>query len=163
MSFATEDQEISAFLKAYSKIPIGARPKVPWEAISLAAKVNPKHLYGAIRVAIENHCWNRSRLIAISNHPDVMGKRVEFAKMAGGEKDRMAMDIYNGFLASPKGATINVNQQIASLSGSRKNEDEASDPKTIVYEGTDVEERLFGGDDILDNKMIKVRQRQLEG
>jgi hypothetical protein len=166
MRSSSDDQEINAFFKVYDKLPVGARPKVPWEAISIAAKVNPKHLLGSIRLAVETYCWNRSRFIAISNHPDVMGKRVEFAKMAGGEKDRMAMDIYNGFLASPKGPTINVNQQVAAFPGrggkSKGDEDEG---KTIEaqYDSSDGFDDLFPSPNDIQDKLVPIRQRLLEG
>lgn len=169
MRFATDDHEINSFLKVYDKIPVGDRPRVPWEAVAIAAKVNPKHLLGAIQLAVQTHCWNRSRFIAISNHPDVMDKRVEYAKMAGGERDRTQLDISLGFLQSPKGPTF-VGKQVAVYNaggGVSKDDDGEEIPKTqLVYQGGDVEDRVFGtaqSNEDLDNKLVRIRDRRLEG
>ena len=126
MRFATDDQDISSFLKIYDKVPVGDRDRLPWEAIAIAAKVNPKHLLGAIQLAIQTHCWNRSRFIAISNHPDVTEKRVKYAKMAGGEKDRTALDIALGVLQSPKGPTF-IGKQVAVFGGGGQKKDESGE------------------------------------
>ena len=167
MSFATEDQEISAFLKAYSKIPIGARPKVPWEAIAIAAKVNPKHLYGAIRLAVEVHCMNRSRFIAVTNHPSITKARVGFGLAhVGADKDRMALDIQVGAMQGPKAPTINVNQQVASFPGrggkSKGDEDDGNEVEA-QYDSSDGFDRLFPSPDVMQQKLVPIRQRLLEG
>jgi hypothetical protein len=83
--------------------------------------------------------------------------------MAGGVKDREALDIVNGFLQSPRGATVNINQQVATFPGGKSKDGEDVVNSQSVYQGDDVEERLFGGDDILDGKIIKIKQRLLEG
>ena len=107
MRFATDDQEINSFLKVYDKIPMGDKSRVPWEAIAIAAKVNPKHLMGSIRLAVEIHCMNRSRFIAITNHPGITQARVDFGLLhVGAEKDRMALDIQNGVMRGPQGPTF---------------------------------------------------------
>ena len=164
MRFATEDLEIRSFLKMYDKIPIGDRNRLSWEAISLAAKVNPKHLLGSIRLAILNHCENRSRFIAISNHPDVMNKRIEFAKMAGGEKDRTAVDIYNGFLSSPKGPTF-VGKQVAVYNaggGGKGPESEEGNISENTSTTTNDFDYLFPNPGDIQNKLVPIRQRLLE-
>jgi hypothetical protein len=164
MRFATNDESVADFLKTYDKIPIGDRDRLPWEAIIVKSKVNPTYLLGAIRLAVESYCWNRSRFIAISNHPNNTKARVKFAlATAGGVKDREAIDIFNGFLQAPKGATVNINQQVASFPGGSGKSDNEPTSSQEVYQGDDVEDRLFGGDDVLDGKMIKIRQRLLEG
>ena len=136
----------------------------------MKAKVNPVYLLGAIRLAVQNHCLNRSRIIAISNHPDITNARVKYAKMAGGEKDRTAMDIYNGFLQPSRGQTVNVTQQVAALSGRRlKGEDDEGNTIDVApsfYQGGNLEDRIFGtsqSNTDLDNKIIKIRDRRLEG
>jgi len=166
MRFATDDHEISSFLKVYDKIPVGARTKVPWEAIAIAAKVNPKHLLGAIQLAVQTHCWNRSRFIAVSNHPDVTKSRVKYAKMAGGEKDRTALDIALGVMQSPKGPTFIGTQQVAVFrgggQGKAKDED---DGKTVDAEYTtnnDFDD-LFPPPNEIQDKLVPIRQRLLEG
>jgi hypothetical protein len=167
MRFATDDHEINAFLRVYDKIPVGARTKVPWEAIAIAAKVNPKHLLGAIQLAVQTHCWNRSRFIAISNHPDVMDKRVEYAKMAGGERDRTQLDISLGFLQSPKGPTF-IGKQVAVFGGNGgqgKGKGDEDEGKTVEaqYDSSDGFDRLFPSPNEIQDKLVPIRQRLLEG
>jgi hypothetical protein len=168
MRFATDDPEIRAFLKVYDKVPTGDRERLPWEAISIAAKVNPKHLLGAIRLAVETHCWDRSRMIAISNHPDVMDKRIDFAKMAGGERDRTALDIMIGLQQSPKGPTF-VGKQVAVFNNNRsaapaKDEDDGPEkPSAITYENSNGFDDLFPPPQDIQEKVAPIRQRLLEG
>ncbi len=167
MRFATDDHEINAFLRVYDKIPVGARTKVPWEAIAIAAKVNPKHLLGAIQLAVQTHCWNRSRFIAISNHPDVMDKRVEYAKMAGGERDRTQLDISLGFLQSPKGPTF-IGKQVAVFGGNGgqgKGKGDEDEGKTVEaqYDSSDGFDDLFPSPNDIQDKLVPIRQRLLEG
>jgi hypothetical protein len=166
MRFATEDTEIRAFLKVYDKVPTGDRERVSWEAMALAAKVNPKHLLGAIQLAVQTHCWNRSRFIAVSNHPDVMRSRVKYAKMAGGERDRTQLDITNGFLASPKGPTF-IGKQVAVFGGNSGKEakDDDEDGKVIEASSTSTDEfdQLFPSPNDIQEKLVPIRQRLLEG
>src|ERR1700677_409476 len=170
MRFSIEDPKIKSFLKVYDRIPIGDQKRVPWEAIAIAAKINPKHLVGAIQFAIENHCRNRSRFIAVSNHPDVTEARVKYAMMANGEKDRNALDIMNGALAAPKGTTL-IGKQVAVYNagggGKNKNDDDDDAPiGQVVYQGGDIEDRIFGtpqSNDDLNNKLAKIRDKRLEG
>jgi hypothetical protein len=166
MRFATDDTEIRAFLKVYDKVPIGDRECLSWEAMSIAAKVNIKHLLGAIQLAVQTHCWNRSRFIAVSNHPDVTKSRVKYAKMAGGEKDRTALDIALGVMQSPKGPTFIGTQQVAVFrgggQGKAKDED---DGKTVDAEYTtnnDFDD-LFPPPNEIQDKLVPIRQRLLEG
>jgi hypothetical protein len=163
MRFTTNDEVVADFLKVYDKIPIGDRDRLPWEAIMIKAKVNPIYLLGAIQMAVQTYSWNKSRFLAVSSHPEITKNRIKFAKMAGGVKDREALDIVNGFLQSPRGATVNINQQVATFPGGQSKDGEDVVNSQSVYQGDDVEERLFGGDDILDGKIIKIKQRLLEG
>ena len=162
MRFATDDQDISSFLKIYDKVPVGDRDRLPWEAIAIAAKVNPKHLLGAIQLAIQTHCWNRSRFIAISNHPDVTEKRVKYAKMAGGEKDRTALDIALGVLQSPKGPTF-IGKQVAVFGGGGKAKEE-DEEKTVdaEYTSNDGFDNLFPSPNEIQERLVPIRQRLLE-
>jgi hypothetical protein len=163
MRFATDDPEIRAFMKIYDKIPTGDRERLSWEAISIAAKVNPKHLLGAIQLAVQSHCWNKSRFIAISNHPDVTKKRVEYAKMAGGEKDRTALDIALGVLQSPKGPTF-IGKQVAVFGGNAGATKDDDDGKTIEASSTSSDEfdQLFPSPSEVQDKLVPIRQRLLE-
>jgi hypothetical protein len=163
MRFATDDQDINAFLKVYDKVPIGDRERVTWEAIAIAAKVNPKHLLGAIQLAVQTYCWNRSRFIAVSNHPDITNARVKYAMMAGGEKDRTALDIALGVLQSPKGPTF-IGKQVAVFSGGAGQAKEGDEGKTVEaeYSTTDGFDDLFPSPNEIQDKLVPIRQRLLE-
>jgi hypothetical protein len=167
MRFAMGDPEIRDFFKKYDSIPPSDLERLSWEAICIAAKVNPIHLLGAVQLAVATYCGNKSRFIAVSNHPDITKKRVEFAKMAGGEKDRTALDIMNGALASPKGPTFIGHATFGHGGGAAKNDDGEDIPTAqVVYQGGDIEDRIFGTPEAtaeLDNKLVKIRDRRLEG
>jgi hypothetical protein len=163
MRYVENDEVVSDFLKTYDKIPVGDRDRLPWEAIIIKSGVNHKHLIGAIRLAVQEHCWNRSRFIAISNHPNNMKARVKFALAnAGGEKDRTAIDIYNGFLQAPKGNTVNINQQVASFPGGQSNNGGGNVVDAEV-DGDDGFENLFPSPNEIQDKLVPIRQRLLEG
>lgn len=168
MRFATDDNEIRAFLKVYDKVPTGDRERLSWEAICIAAKVKPKELLGAIQLAVQAHCWDRSRFIAISNHPDVMEKRVEYAKMAGGERDRTQLDISLGFLPAQKAPTF-IGKQVAVFNNNRGGgapaKDDEDDGKTIQAPSTSSDEfdQLFPSPSDIQEKLVPIRQRLLEG
>jgi hypothetical protein len=167
MRFFTEDAEIRSFLKKYDSIAPSDRERLSWEAVALSAKVNVVYLLGAIQLAVRTHCWNKSMFIAVSNHPDVMEKRVKFAKVAGGEKDRTALDVSIGMQPPPKGNTFIGRQQVAifGAGGAGNSKIEDGDGERIVKTidpSSDIEDRLFGSDD-LEGKLVKIRQRLLEG
>jgi hypothetical protein len=134
--------------------------------LKTTVKVNVKHLLGAIQLAVQTHCWNRSRFIAVSNHPDVTKSRVKYAKMAGGEKDRTALDIALGIMQSPKGPTFIGTQQVAVFrgggQGKAKDED---DGKTVdaEYTSNDGFDDLFPSPNDVQEKLVPIRQRLLEG
>ena len=166
MRFSMDDAEIKAFLKVYDKVPVGDRDRLSWEAISIAAKVNPKHLIGAIQLAVQTHCWNRSRFIAVSNHPDVTKARVKYAKMAGGERDRTQLDIALGILQSPKGPTF-IGKQVAVFGngGGQKQEKKEDESKTVEaqFDSSDGFDDLFPSPNDVQEKLVPIRQRLLEG
>ena len=169
MRFGSDDTEIKAFLRIYDKLPVSDRKQLSWEAISIAAKVNPKHLLGAIQLAVDNHCRNRSRFIGISSLPEVTEARVKYALMSGGERDRTQLEIAHGILPSPKGPTF-VGKQVAVYNaggGSRKDDDgDTLEAAPLVYQGGDVEDRLFGtpqSNAEFDNKLVRIREKKLEG
>ena len=49
---------------------------------------------------------NMVKLIALSNHPNLVRRRVEYAMLPEGVKDRDAIDKALRFLPTPKGTTI---------------------------------------------------------
>ncbi len=163
MRFATNDQEIASFLKVYDKIPVGDRERLPWEVIMIKAKVNPVYLLGAIQLAVQTYCWNKSRFIAISNHPDITKARVKYGKdFIGAEKDRFALDVQVGAQQSPKGPTF-IGKQVAVFSGGGQKKDgngeDIVDAEVSTSDGFD---ELFPSPNEIQERLVPIRQRLLE-
>ena len=164
MRFATNDEVVADFLKVYDKIPVGDRDRLPWEAIMIKAKVNPIYLLGAIQMAVQTYSWNKSRFLAVSSHPEITKNRIKFAKMAGGVKDREALDIVNGFLQSPKGPTF-IGKQVAVFGGNGggQNNNGGGNVVDAEVDGDDGFENLFPSPNEIQDKLVPIRQRLLEG
>ena len=164
MRYATNDEVVADFLKTYDKIPVGDRDRLPWEAIIIKSKVNPIYLLGAIQMAVQTYSWNKSRFLAVSSHPEITKNRIKFAKMAGGVKDREALDIVNGFLQSPKGPTF-IGKQVAVFGGNGNGQSNNSGGNIVDAEvdSDDGYENLFPSPNEIQDKLIPIRQRLLEG
>jgi hypothetical protein len=98
------------------------------------------------------------KIIAISNHPDLMEKRIEFAKLPGGSKDRDAIDTALGFLPTSKGSTfINKIVQTGSDKPSLDTGDDSNGKEAMMddvgYAFPDASE--------VQNKLSPMRQRLL--
>jgi hypothetical protein len=157
MRFSTEDESIAAFLKKYDSLPAGDRERLPWEAIAFAAQVDPHCLTGAIIFALQAVSVNTVKIIALSSHPMVLQKSIEFAQMAGGVKDRNAFHQGMGFLPSPKGPTF-INKAVFGASAS-KEEDEPAEAS--IFSAEDDLEKLFSDPVIVQEELVPIRQRLL--
>lgn len=102
----SEDELIDKFFYTYDALPLKDRDSVPLEALILKAGVNPTHFLGSMQLAIRENSMNRTKLIAMANHPEVMQKTVEFSKLAGGYRDREHLYTMTGALPTPKGISI---------------------------------------------------------
>lgn len=167
MRFSLDDQDIAKFLRKYDSLPIGDRNHLPWEAIAIAAKVNTKHLIGSILLAVSQHCATKSKFIVASNHPMITEKRVEFAQMIGGEKDRSALDIMAGAQQGSSGHTFIGKAWFGgSVGGGGKsgkdNSEEVSTPIATYEETTSGFDDLFPSPDKVQEKLVPIRQRLLE-
>jgi len=164
MRFATSDEVVSAFLKRYDSIPSGDREVLPWEAIAISAGVNLNHFAGSAMLAAATYCANKSKLIIATNHPEITKKRVEFALLPSGEKDRYALDVMAGAMPSAKGPTF-IGKAIFGPSdggiGKRKDDDETED-QTAVFGTEDDLDKLFPSPSTMQNRLVPIRQRLLE-
>ena len=163
MRFASDDTEIAAFLKKYDSIPIGDRNHLSWEAIALSARVNPKHLTGSILLAVSQHCAMRSKFIVASNHPMITQKRVEFAQMVGGEKDRSALDIMAGAQQGQSGHTFIQRAWFGPNGNGKqaKDEDAGAAPSAAIDQTSGFDD-LFPSPNETQDKLVPLRQRLLE-
>lgn len=150
----SEDENVVKFLKIYDTVPLGDALRLPWEAVMLKAGVDPTALLGAAMLAVQNHSANTVKMIALSNHSKVMRKRIEFAQLPGGHRDRDALDTILGALPSPKGptfiGTLNVNKP--------KQSDEGDE----LERESDVD-HLFPSAGDMQNRLVDIRQRLLPG
>jgi hypothetical protein len=166
MRFATTDEVIAAFLKKFDSIPAGDRECLSWEAIGISAGVNLNHFLGSAMLATATYCANKSKLIAITNHPEVTRKRVEYALMASGERDRNQLDILVGAVASPKGPTF-IGKAVFGASGggpgkANDDEDEETQDQTAVFGMDDDLDKLFPSPSAMQNKLVPIRQKLLD-
>jgi hypothetical protein len=162
MRFSVDDQDIATFLRKYDSIPIGDRNHLSWEAIAIAAKVNTKHLIGSILLAVSQHCATKSKFIVASNHPMITQKRVEFAQMIGGEKDRSALDIMAGAQQGQSGHTFIQKAWFNPSAAKEKDEEEVSKPTATYEETTGGFDDLFPSPNEVQDKLVPIRQRLLE-
>jgi hypothetical protein len=172
MRFAP-DNVIRAFLQKYDSVPVGDRARLSWEAIALAAGVDINHLLGSIMLALQAQSVNIVKIIALTSHPKITQARVRYALMAGGDKDRTALDTAMGFLPSPKGPTFigkaifgsgrNAMQQQRHEDDLVDKEDEV--PPVAAVESDPDLDRLFPPAHLMQEKLAAIRQRshQLSG
>jgi hypothetical protein len=105
----SDNPHVAAFVKRYDAIPKRDRLSLRWEAIALAAGVDPVLLLGGAILAIQAYSANAVKIIALSHHPEVMKKRIEYARRFAGERDRSAIQTGLGFLPTVKGSTFIIN------------------------------------------------------
>jgi hypothetical protein len=94
----SEDPVVQCFLAKHDSLGAWARENTCWEAIGLAAGIDLVRLLGAALLAWREHSLTVGELIAICYAPEVMKKRLEFAQLPGGWRDRDAIDKLLGFL-----------------------------------------------------------------
>lgn len=163
MRFACEeDEDIRAFLETYDSIAPSDQPHVPWEAVALAANVKVKHLVGAIYLATKNYCANTSMLIAISNHPGLTKKRVEYGLLPNGERDRQALDIMVGAQPTAKGPTF-INKAVFGSSQANTGEDDDDEEQAapMMITTDDDLDSVFPPSHAMQEKLVPIRQRLL--
>lgn len=158
------DEVTASFLAKYDSIAAFDRKCLPIEAIALAAGVDILHLLGAAHVAVQSQAVQLVKLIATSNHPAVTRARIKFAKLAGGERDRTALDTAMGFLPSPKGPTF-IGKAIfgsgkavmdAQGAGGEDDDDALADSDPDL-------DKLFPPANAMQEKLTPIRQRLLPG
>ena len=94
----SEDAVVQCFLAKRASLGVWARENTCWEAIALAAGIDLVHLLGAALLAWREHTIMAGKLIAMSQCPELVKKRIEYAKVPGGWRDRDALDKLLGLL-----------------------------------------------------------------
>jgi hypothetical protein len=94
----SEDPVVRCFLSKRDLMGVWACENICWEAIALGAGLDLYHLLGAVLMAMRKHSLNIGTLIALSRFPEIIEKRIEYAKLPGGWRDREAIDELLGVL-----------------------------------------------------------------
>jgi hypothetical protein len=84
----SKDPIVSRFLAKHDCLGVWERQNIPWEAVALAAGVDPPYLLGAALLTRQDDATTRAKLIAICHAPELMKKRVEYAMLPAGWRDR---------------------------------------------------------------------------
>jgi len=103
------DPLILKFVERYDQLNKTHKKIVPWEAIALLANIDGRHLLGAVILALREHSANEVKVAALTAHAKVTQATVEAALQPDGYRDRQMLHTALGFLAPPKGQTINFN------------------------------------------------------
>lgn len=164
--FAADEPDIGAFLEKYDEIPSGDRESLPWEFIAISAGVNPSHLLGAIRFAVRNYSAGRVQFIISMGHPKSAAARVRFAQLAGGVKDRDAIDTMTGALPTAKGPTF-IGKAIfggaANTAAGKTDDDDDDEGEVAMFDSKDGDlDALFPPSNAMQEKLIPIRQKLLE-
>ena len=88
----SQDPVAQSFLAKHDSLGVWARQNTCWEAIALAAGIDLIHLLGAALLARREYTMTVGNVIAMSHYPEVLKKRIEYAKLPGGWRDRDALD-----------------------------------------------------------------------
>ncbi len=88
----SQDPVVQCFLAKRDALGVWARENTSWEAIALAAGIDLLHLLGAALLARREHARAVGNLIALAHYPELMEKRIEYAKLPGGWRERDALD-----------------------------------------------------------------------
>jgi len=89
---SSQDPVVECFLAKHDSLGVWARENTCWEAIALAAGIDPAHLLGVALLAWREHTVTIGEFIAISHAPELMRKRIEYAMLPDGWRDRDALD-----------------------------------------------------------------------
>lgn len=82
--YLSQDSVVQCFLAKRASLDVWSRENTPWEAIGLAAGIDLEHLLGAAILAVREY----GKFIATDYYPEVIKKRIEFAMLPGGWRDR---------------------------------------------------------------------------
>jgi hypothetical protein len=123
------DPIVQEFLDHHDNLPPSYQKIVPWEAIALIAGVGVRQLLGGIILALRQHSTAGVKIAALSAHTEITKATIANAMVPGQEgfRDRQMVHQALGFLAPPKGQTINFNFDRAKADGVEEVEPEDID------------------------------------
>lgn len=149
---------ILQFLDVWDDTPVADRKQIPFEAVALKAKVDIAELIGAYLLSFRTLQQQKSALIAMTHHPDVVEDTIEFAGRRDGISDRRMLHEAVGFLPTPRG--LSITQNFANLANQPEAETEPEKVETAT--APDIED-IFPMINDREEKWQQSRQKLLEG
>lgn len=107
---------------------------------------------------MREHSVSKVKVLAVANHPEVMRRRIEYAQLPNGYRDRDALDIMLGALPTPKNTTNFINKV---FTNGAKDESEEDEKPTEVIEN--VEDFAFPDVSVMQERAQPMRQKLLAG
>jgi hypothetical protein len=119
----SSDPILQRFLEYWDTVDPEFQEVLPWEAVAQKTEIDSRQLLGSIIIALRQHSAMEVKIAALTAHPDITKATVESALLPGndGFRDRHLIHTALGFLAPPKGQTINFN--MLGAQGSNEAED----------------------------------------
>lgn len=108
------DPVATKFLAVHDKIPVGDRKyltDVVLEAVSVKAGLKlseVNELLGAMVRSFQQIQVQKSAMLAMAEHPGIVRKTIDFAKLPRHDRDRKMMHEAVRFIPTPVGSTVNV-------------------------------------------------------
>ena len=159
------DGEVSrAFLAKWDSIPERDRESLTIEVIALAAGVEPRALLGEILLAAREYSVVKFKLLALDSHPQILEKRIEYAQLVGGYRDRDAIDTILGALPRSKTTFIDKFYAGSETSDHDLPEEDAEPAKNLQETAEMVEDEnfVFPDCEMMQEKIQPIRQKLLE-
>jgi hypothetical protein len=151
----SENPIVRKFLARYNQVPVGDQKHLPFEAIALAADIEPAYLLGEILLAMSELSHASVKVIGINRHPEVMKKTVERALKDEGFRERELVHSMLGALPQ-KGGSIFIGKYFG---GKGDPEEPAETAPTKFEDDLDV---IFPDVSLMQERVQPLRQKLLE-
>lgn len=151
----SDEPLILAFLSQYDVLSERDRQELSIEAIALAAKLNIRHLWGEMQLAIRQYSASSVLTIAANSHPEIVKRRIIYAKTPGGYRDRDKLDEMLGAIKPGQGSTF-IGKYFAATTKEMPEDD--SEPEKVV----DDIEAIFPECSVMQERVQPMRQKVLE-
>jgi hypothetical protein len=152
----SDDPLVVQFFDSYDALPLMDRELVPLEALILKAGINPVHFLGSMQLAIRENSMNRTKMIAMVNHPEIMQKTVEFAKISGGYRDREHLYTMTGALPTTKG--VSIFQKFTNVMPEGAKSEEVQEAEVLETDAN----YIFPDSSKTQERLSPIRQKMLE-
>jgi hypothetical protein len=160
------DGEISqTFLEKWDSIPDRDRECLTIEVVALAAGVDPRALLGEILLAAREYSVVKFKLQALEAHPDILEKRIEYAKLPGGYRDRDAIDTILGALPRAKTTFIDKFYAGSETKEADLPESDTEAPEKVIQQVEEMvedEDFVFPDSQAMQEKIQPIRQKLLD-